>query len=118
MTSNLNFTKKDVGRFAVVYGEGIENYMNDAPIHVGLKSNLSNPLKPIVGVPLPVLGVVSFLDHNWSSRFSSSIGYSLVNTTNSNARRRATTTKVITRSPIFTGLRQSPWAGNSCMVGG
>jgi len=84
VTSNLNFTKNDVGRFAVVYGEGIENYMNDAPIDIGIKNN-SNPVKPIVGVPLPVLGVVSFLDHNWSKRFSTSIGYSLVNITNSNA---------------------------------
>jgi len=85
VTSNINFTKKDVGRFAVVYGEGVENYMNDAPIDVGVKSNLSNPNKPIVGVPLPVLGVVTFLDHNWNSHFSTSIGYSLVNISNSNA---------------------------------
>jgi hypothetical protein len=85
LSSNLNFTTRDIGRFEFVYGEGIENYMNDAPIDIGVKNNLSNPLKPIVGVPLPVLGVVSFLDHNWSNRFSTSIGYSLVNITNSNA---------------------------------
>ncbi len=85
VTSNINFTKNDVGRFAFLYGEGVENYMNDAPIDIGVKNNLSNPLKPIEGVPLPVLGVVSFLDHNWSSKFSSSIGYSLVNITNSDA---------------------------------
>lgn len=85
VTSNLNFTKNDVGRLAVVYGKGIENYMNDAPIDIAVKNNLSNPIKPIEGVPLPVLGVVSFLDHNWSSRFSTSIGYSLVNITNASA---------------------------------
>jgi hypothetical protein len=85
VTSNVNFTKKDVGRFAVAYGDGIENYMNDAPIDIGVKNNLSNPNKPIEGVPLPVLGVVSFLDHNWNSQFSTSIGYSLVNISNSNA---------------------------------
>jgi len=85
VTSNVNVTKKDVARLAVVYGAGIENYMNDAPIDVGVKNNLSNPVKPIEGVALPVLGVVSFLDHNWNSRFSTSIGYSLVNITNSDA---------------------------------
>jgi len=85
VTSNLNFTKNDVGRLAVVYGKGIENYMNDAPVDIAVKNNLPNPIKPIEGVPLPVLGVVSFLDHNWSSRFSSSIGYSLVNITNASA---------------------------------
>ena len=85
VSSHLNFTKKDTGRFQVVYGEGIENYMNDAPLDIGVKNNLSNPNKPIVGVPLPVLGIVSFLDHNWSTSFSSSIGYSLENISNSNA---------------------------------
>ncbi|HXJ90290.1 MAG TPA: DcaP family trimeric outer membrane transporter [Candidatus Binatia bacterium] len=84
ITSNVNLTKKDVGRFAFVYGAGIQNYMNDAPVDVALK-NTTNPLKPVEGVALPILGLVSFLDHNWSSRFSSSIGYSLVNIENSNA---------------------------------
>ncbi len=80
-----HFTKKDVGKFQVVYGEGIENYMNDAPVDVGIKNNFSNPVKPVLGVPLPVLRAVAFLDHNWSDRFSTSVGYSLVNITNSNA---------------------------------
>ena len=31
------------------------------------------------------LGVVSFLDHTWSERFTSSIGYSLLNISNSDA---------------------------------
>lgn len=85
VSSNLNFTKKDVGRFQVVYGHAIENYMNDAPVDVGAQHNLTNPIAPFKGVPLPVLGVVSFLDHTWSDRFSSSIGYSLINIDNSNA---------------------------------
>jgi hypothetical protein len=85
VTSNLNFTKKDVGRFAVVYGEGIENYMNDAPVDIGVKNNFSNPETPIKGTALPMLGVVSFLDHAWSDRFSTSIGYSMLNIENSNA---------------------------------
>ena len=85
VTSNLKFGKKDTGRFAVVYGEGIENYMNDAPVDIGIKNNFSNPVTPVKGTALPVLGVVSFLDHNWSERFSSAIGYSLVDIQNSNA---------------------------------
>jgi DcaP outer membrane protein len=85
LSSNLNFTKNDVGKFQVVYGEGIENYMNDAPVDIGIKNNFSNPIKPILGVPLPVLGVVAFLDHTWSDRFTTSIGYSLVNIKNSDA---------------------------------
>jgi hypothetical protein len=85
LSSNLNFTKNDVGKFQVVYGEGIENYMNDAPVDIGVQNNPSNPLKPVIGIPLPVLGVVAFVDHTWSDRFTTSIGYSLVNITNSDA---------------------------------
>jgi hypothetical protein len=84
VSSNLNFTKKDVGKFSVVYGDAIENYMNDAPVDIAAQTNFSNPLQPIKGVPVPVLGIVSFLDHTWSDRFSSSIGYSLVNIQNTN----------------------------------
>jgi hypothetical protein len=80
----LNFTKNDTGRFSVVYGSAIENYMNDAPFDVGVKHAPGNPI-PFKGVGLPVLGVVAFLDHNWSERFSSTIGYSLENIANSNA---------------------------------
>lgn len=77
--------KKSTGRFQVVYGKGIENYMNDANIDVGVQSNFPNLVTPVVGVPLPVLGVVAFFEHNWSERFSSTAGYSLVNIWNSNA---------------------------------
>ena len=85
ISSNLNLTKSTIGKFSVVYGHGIENYMNDAPVDIGVQHNLSNPIKPVVGVALPVLGVVAFLDHNWNQRFSSSVGYSMVNITNSDA---------------------------------
>lgn len=79
----VNFDKNDTGRFQVVYGHGIENYMNDAPIDVGVEANPSNPTNPINGVPLPVLGIVAFEEHAWSERFSSTIGYSYENITNS-----------------------------------
>ena len=85
VSSNLKLTKQDVLKMQVVYGEGIENYMNDAPVDVGVKTNFSNPTMPIKGVPLPVLGTVTFLDHTWSERFQSTIGYSFENIDNSNA---------------------------------
>jgi hypothetical protein len=84
VSSNLKLTKNDIARLQVVYGEGIQNYMNDAPVDVGIaRGNSTDPARPIRGVALPVLGVVSFLDHNWNKQFSSSIGYSLVNIENS-----------------------------------
>lgn len=82
-SSNVNLGKKDVGKFQLMYGKGVQNYMNDAPQDIGIKNNFSNPHQPILGVPLPVLGIVAFLDHTWSERFTSSAGYSLVNITNS-----------------------------------
>jgi hypothetical protein len=84
LSSNLNFTKKDVGRFQVVYGEGIQNYMNDAPVDVGIENTFGgDPRRPIKGKALPVLGVVAFLDHKWNDKFSSTAGFSMVNIENS-----------------------------------
>src|SRR5678809_1524517 len=36
LTSNLKFTPNDTGRFAFVFGQGIQNYMNDAPVDLSL----------------------------------------------------------------------------------
>ena len=83
VSSNVKLTSKSIGKFQVVYGEGIENYMNDAPVDVSVKTT-NNPSSPLKGVPLPVLGIVAFVDHSWSERFSSSAGYSIVNIENSN----------------------------------
>ena len=83
LSSNLKFTKSLLGRFQAVYGEGIQNYMNDAPEDIGIKNNFSDPEQPILGVPLPVLGLVAFLDQKWNDKFSSSVGYSMLNITNS-----------------------------------
>ena len=81
-SSNIKFTPKDVAKLQVVYGHGIENYMNDAPVDVGIQSTPGNPVAPIKGVALPVLGLVAFVDHTWSQRFASSAGYSMVNIEN------------------------------------
>lgn len=85
ITSNLKLTQSDTARLAVVYGKGVENYMNDAPIDIGIKNNPGSLTRPILGVPLPVLGAVGFLDHNWSKLASTAIGYSFVDIDNSNA---------------------------------
>ena len=81
VSSNINI-HKDVVRLSAVYGRGVENYMNDAPIDVGIRNNFSNPVTPILGIALPVFATVSFLDHTWSDKFSSSIGYSYLKITN------------------------------------
>ncbi len=76
ISSNINFTKSLVGRFQYVVGEGIENYMNDATNDIGIENNFSDPKQPVLGVALPMTGIVAFLDQKWSDKWTSSIGYS------------------------------------------
>ncbi len=82
LSTVLNLTKSDVFRGSVVYGEGVENYMNDAPVDVGVESNPGNARTPIKGKALPVTGIVAFLDHNWTPSLSTSIGYSSTHISN------------------------------------
>jgi hypothetical protein len=84
-SSNIKFGEKTTGKLQLVYGHGIQNYMNDAPVDIGIQNNFSNPVRPIKGVPLPILGAVAFVDHNWSKKFSSTFGGSMVNIWNSDA---------------------------------
>jgi hypothetical protein len=76
LSSNLTPTKKDTVRLQYVFGEGIQNYMNDSPVDIGIVNNFSNPVTPILGEPIPLHGVVAFYDRTWSDLFTSSIGYS------------------------------------------
>jgi len=84
-SSNINATPKDVVRLQFVFGEGIENYMNDSPVDIGLENNLSNPVTPVVGKPLPVIGLVAFVDHKWNDQYSSTFGYSMADHDNTDA---------------------------------
>lgn len=85
ISSNLNVTKNDVLKLQAVYGEGIENYMNDAPADIGIDTSFTGKSthRPIKGIALPVTGLVAFLDHTWSKYFTSSVGYSLIQIQNS-----------------------------------
>ena len=76
-SSHVNLSKH-VLRLQAVYGHGVENYMNDAPVDVGIQNNFSNAKTPVVGKALPALGLTAFLDLNWSPKFTSTIGYSRV----------------------------------------
>jgi hypothetical protein len=84
VSSSPRFNQNNVGHFQIVYGAGDENYLNDAPVDVSVElTSPSNPVRPIQGVALPALGLSTYLDHTWSKRFTSSIGYSMVNIQNS-----------------------------------
>ena len=74
-TSNLKVYKDNVIKLGVVYGKGIQNYMNDAPTDIGPVPQ-ANPVTPLTGKPIPLLGIVAFYDHYWNKKWSSTIGYS------------------------------------------
>jgi hypothetical protein len=84
-SSNLKPTKNDVIRLQLVVGEGIQNYMNDSPVDIGIKNNLGNPVTPILGKPIPIVGLVAFVDHTWNEEFSSTFGYSRQDNSNTDA---------------------------------
>lgn len=76
VSTNLKVGTGDLIRASVVYGEGVENYMNDAPIDIGVRNNFSDPTKPIVGEAVPLLGLVAFYEHAWSKKWNTAVGYS------------------------------------------
>jgi len=82
-STNVKVGKTGIVRAAVVYGEGIENYMNDAPQDIGVERNQGNVTRPITGKALPVLGIVASYDFNWNDRFASAIGGSYEKVDNS-----------------------------------
>ena len=85
LSSNVKAGANDVVRLQFVFGEGIQNYMNDSPIDVGIENNLSNPVTPIVGKPIPIVGIVAFLDHKWNEAYTTAIGYSWQDNDNTDA---------------------------------
>jgi hypothetical protein len=79
VSSNIKLGKH-LARLQYVYGDGIENYMNDAPADIGVQPT-ANPLAP-EGKALPIVGIVAFMDLNWSDKWTSSIGYSFAGINN------------------------------------
>src|SRR4029077_8309244 len=83
VSSNVNPPKNDVLRLQVIWGRGVENYFNDAPVDVGIERSPGNLRTPVTGEALKDFGMSAYLDHRWNSDWTSAIGYSRVNITNS-----------------------------------
>ena len=83
--TKFNDQSSGVLRASYVYGHGIENYMNDAPVDIGIQNQLGNAVTPIIGKALPVTGIVVFYDVNWNPKWTSTAGYSMVNIDNTDA---------------------------------
>ncbi|HMC96433.1 MAG TPA: DcaP family trimeric outer membrane transporter [Flavobacteriales bacterium] len=80
LTSNIHYgkDKKSTIRFGAVFGQGIQNYMNDATVDIGVRPNEGDARKPIEGYAIPMIGGSLFIDHFWSSKASTTIGYSML----------------------------------------
>ena len=76
LSSNLKFGGSNTLRLQFVFGEGIQNYMNDSPVDVGIARNPGDIRSPIKGEAIPITASVVFLDHNWNKQWSTSVGYS------------------------------------------
>jgi hypothetical protein len=85
LSSNLKPTANDTIRLQFVFGEGIQNYMNDSPVDIAIENQLNNAVAPLRGVAMPIIGIVAFLDHTWNSQFSTTVGYSMQDNDNTEA---------------------------------
>jgi hypothetical protein len=83
LSTNIKLGQKVTFRGSALTGEGVQNYMNDAPVDVAIKKNPGNTAKPIEGVALPLTGVSAFFDINWNEKFSTAVGYSELDIDNS-----------------------------------
>ena len=72
LSAVINLTKSTVFRGSYVYGEGIQNYMQDAPNDVGTVVNGG----VLEGKALPITGTMAWIDHNWNPNWWTSLGYS------------------------------------------
>ncbi len=81
LSAIINLGKQTTFRGSVVHGEGIQNYMQDAPVDLGVVAT-GNPAKPVDGQALPITGLMAYVDHNWNEKWWTTVGYSSVNIDN------------------------------------
>ncbi len=84
LTSYICFGNNNI-HFQGVVGKGIQNYVNDGGSDIGIDYNQGNSISPIKGVALPITGGSLFFEHQWNVKFSSCIGYSMVDIDNAEA---------------------------------
>jgi hypothetical protein len=82
LSTNIKFGSMTIFRGSVVYGAGIENYMNDATNDIGIDNPNNATLNANMAKPLPLLGLVAFVDHKWNDTWASAIGYSSISIDN------------------------------------
>jgi len=106
LTGHAKLWEKDKLIGSVVFGQGIASYMNDGGTDLAADGIPARPAQVITPGPqglfppqtlllpaapatarakaVPLLGVMAYLDHYWSDKWSSSIGYSFTRVDNTN----------------------------------
>ena len=89
-TSAIQTVGKDKLLLSVVHGNGIATYMNDGGMDLAPTAQYG----PFPGSPatvptlsaeaVPLTGVMAYYDHYWSSKWSTSLGYSFTQVSNTN----------------------------------
>jgi hypothetical protein len=74
-SAGINTWGRDKLKLQVVYGEGIGNYMNDGGIDVAPDSANINDAE---AEAVELLGISAYYDHYWSDRWSTSVGWSMI----------------------------------------
>lgn len=77
LTSSIK-AERATFKLGAVYGEGVQNYMNDAPADIGVVNNFDDPVRPILGEALPMFAFSAFMDLDWNRQWTSTIGYSMI----------------------------------------
>jgi hypothetical protein len=81
----FNVLEKDAIRLQVVYGEGIASYMNDGGMDLAPSADFEDEaVTDLEAEAVALTGVLAYYDHWWSSKWSSSIGYSFTEVDNTN----------------------------------
>jgi hypothetical protein len=78
LSTKITAGAKDALKAGYVFGQGMENYVNDAPVSIAATPNFGNPLRPFKGEALPFRGLTAFYEHYWNDRWSTTAGYSQV----------------------------------------
>ena len=80
-SAGLNTWGRDMLKLQVAFGEGIGNYMNDGGVDIAPDS--AN-IEKAEAEAVPLLGISAYYDHYWSDRWSTSVGWSMIDLDTSN----------------------------------
>jgi DcaP outer membrane protein len=88
LSGAIKLLEKDQVLLSVVHGNGIATYMNDGGMDLAPTASDPTVIPPATtsfsAEAVPLTGVVAYYDHYWNSLFSSSVGYSFDQVTNTN----------------------------------